>query len=69
MTEETFKGAVHAGMATMLGVMLAYNLMRLCRDGERRRNVVNCCIYAPLLVHEWRQARHHWRREREAQAR
>lgn len=60
MTEQTFKGGMHATMATMVGVLLAYNTMRWCST-RTRRNAVNIAIYAPLLLHEWRQTHYHWR--------
>ena len=61
MTEEDFKGAVHATAASLFAVMAAYNAMRLVSTRERR-NLVNVALYAPLLIWEWRQVRHHWSR-------
>ena len=60
MTEDTFKGAVHATAASLFAVMAAYNAMRLV-SGYERRNLVNVALYAPLVIFEWRQVRHHWR--------
>ena len=60
MSEELFKGYVHAVMATAVGMMAGYNAMRYAATGQRR-NLVNLTIYLPLLVHEWRQASYHFR--------
>ena len=61
MTEEDFKGAVHATAASLCAVMAMYNAMRWCATGQRR-NAVNVAVYAPLLLWEWREVRHHWSR-------
>lgn len=59
ISEESFKGGVHAAMGTLLAIMAAYNAMRWC--GTRQpRNAVNLLLYAPLVAWEWHQTRHHW---------
>ena len=62
MTEEDFKGAVHATAASLFAVMAAYNAMRLVST-RKTRNAVNVGIYVPLLVWEMTQVHHHWSRE------
>lgn len=59
MTEDIFKGGVHATLASGLAVLAAYNAMRWLAAG-RWRNGMNLLIYAPLLLLEWHQARRHW---------
>ena len=59
-TESAFKGSVHAAMATGVGVLLAYNVMRWCTT-RQRRNAINIAIYTPLLVFEWMNVKYHWR--------
>lgn len=58
--EEDFKGYVHAAVATAVGMMLGYNVMKLVATGQRR-NALNVAIYGSLLVHEWRQSAYHFR--------
>ena len=59
MSEETFKGGIHATMGALLVVMTAYNAMKLCA-APKRRNVVNVALYLPLAVYEFAQAKYHW---------
>lgn len=58
MTEDTFKGGIHATMGTLAAVMLAYNAMRWCAT-RHKRNVVNIVIYAPLVLFEWHHVKAH----------
>ena len=60
MSEESFKGGIHATMGALLVVMAAYNAMRLCGPTRTRRNMLNVAFYAPAAVYEFSQARHHW---------
>lgn len=59
MSEDDFKGWFHAGVGVLMGVMLGYNVMRLCST-RQRRNAVNAVLYAPLMLYELRQAQHHF---------
>lgn len=61
MSEEDFKGGVHAGAGMLFAVMAAYSLMRWC-SAKQPRNAVNVLVYTPLLIWEWRQAWYHWSR-------
>lgn len=61
MTEEDFKGAVHAVAGTLFAVMAAYNVMRWCAT-KHRRNAINVLIYLPLAPYEGYQVWRHWSR-------
>lgn len=60
MSQEDFKGWIHALAATLLAVMAAYNLLQLCTGGADMRHVVNAVIYTPLVPFEWWQTYCHW---------
>lgn len=60
MTENDFKGWVHAAMASVVAVMGAYNLMCWLADRHRRHGI-NAAVYAPLWLFEIHQTRQHWR--------
>ena len=57
-----FKGGIHAGMGTLLSVMAAYNVMRLCGQNRKTRNIVNVVLYIPGAVYEFWNAKYHWSR-------
>lgn len=61
MTEEDFRGGVHAVAACLFAVMAAYNLFRWCTTWHRR-NLVNVLLYAPLCGFELYQTWRHWSR-------
>ena len=60
MTEEGFRGGVHATMGALFAVMAAYNAMRLCSPTWTRRNAINVALYLPGAVYEFANAKHHW---------
>ena len=60
MTENDFKGGVHAAMGGIVAFICAYNLMRWCTT-RGTRHAVNVGIYAPLLAFEGYQTWLHWR--------
>ena len=62
MSEDVFKGGVHAAMGALLVVMAAYNAMRLCGPTRARRNAVNVALYLPAAIYEMSQAKYHWSR-------
>ena len=60
MTEEDFKGSVHAITLSLAAVMCAYNLMKWCSDGGTRY-AVNGILYGSLLLpFEGYQTWRHW---------
>ena len=59
MTEDDFKGAIHAAMGGILAIMCGYNLMRLCAT-KRGRFKFNVGIYVPLMLFEGYQTWFHW---------
>lgn len=61
VTEETFKGGVHATVGTLLAIMAAYNGMK-CAGSHKTRNVLNVLLYVPLCLYEFKQAKYHWGR-------
>lgn len=60
MTEEGFKGGIHATMGALLVVMAAYNALRCCSPARSRRHVANVALYLPGAVYEFWNAKHHW---------
>lgn len=64
VTEEDFKGGIHAVMGAMLVVMAAYNLMRLSGPSRARRHVINVALYLPGAVYEFWNAKYHWSQQR-----
>ena len=59
MTENDFKGGIHAVMGGILSVMCGYNLMRWCATG-RARFKLNVSVYVPLMLFEGYQTWFHW---------
>ena len=60
VTEDDFKGGVHAAMGGLVAIMCAYNLMRWCAT-HSTRHAVNFALYAPLWAFEGYQTWLHWR--------
>lgn len=58
MSDDTFKGYWHMGVAIIAGVTAAHNLMRWCVTGHVH-NVVNITIFGTLTIYECWQAGAH----------
>lgn len=62
MTDERFKYWFHLGLGIAVAIAAAHNVERFCTT-KKMRNVINIIIYAPLAVHEIRQAHYHLSQE------
>ncbi len=60
VTENDFKGWVHAAMGGIAAAFCAYSLMRWCAT-RGTRHAVNAALYGPLWAFEGYQTWLHWR--------
>lgn len=59
VTEEDFRGGVHATVGTLVAVCAAYNAMRWVGT-HARRHLVNALLYGSLWGYEVYQTHRHW---------
>jgi hypothetical protein len=62
ITEEDYKGCIHALLGGVLSAILAYNLMKLSTT-RKPRHALNVGIYGPLVFFEAYQTWWHWHGE------
>lgn len=59
MTEEAVKGWFHALAGAYVAILLGHNIKQAC-VARQPRHLMNVVIYAPAVLFELAQAKHHW---------